>query len=631
MDGSFQKLECTFDPKLVPELLNGEFRFLVPSYQRGYRWGDKEIKDLLEDLWSFVKQPNSSIYFLQPIVVRPIERNSERWWEVLDGQQRLTTMLLVLKRLITRLPQEDQEFFKRKLYRIEYANRPALDFNNPNPELNLDAYHASNAKSVIDNWVKEKLNEGNNTGINRIAEALFHKDSEKKVSFIWYSVQESTTVKDSIGLFNRLNKGKIRLTGSELVKALFVLANKKKDANRNDGTNAVARFSLEWDEIVRKLQDDSFWYLISNNMNAQTRMDVLLTFVTGKGNDEDAYRAFQKAYDDFALKSTACDFEGVVGFDGKKYDDFTAMWDIVTRGFDDLMRWYEDVNAYNYVGWLVRNGWSLKNIKCKWDEANCTDSAIVRNEDHCLKLREAIRDCLKVKLQDGKTEALNKENLAGLLYSDDKNKELIKKILLLFNAENARAMGRRFQFDRYENEGGWDLEHVDSQTENPHQKNEEKIDWIGFVLEVLSWMKDTQARVLELRTMGKKVKEKLEKTGKDEGNEFEAFYKNVVSFFSSADDEEEQTGLSKDGIGNLTLLDASTNRSYKNAPFPYKRYCIITREKDGGFVPECTKNLFLKYYSDSEKNYQQIDLFRWSPKDQGNYYNAICERLADFI
>ena len=131
--------------------------------------------------------------------------------------------------------------------------------------------------------------------------------------------------------------------------------------------------------------------------------------------------------------------------------------------------------------------------------------------------------------------------------------------------------------------------------------------------------------------MGKKIKEKLEKTGKDEGNEFEAFYKNVVSFFSSADDEEEQTGLSKDGIGNLTLLDASTNRSYKNAPFPYKRYCIITREKDGGFVPECTKNLFLKYYSDSEKNYQQIDLFRWSPKDQGNYYNAICERLADFI
>ena len=217
-----EDFENAFQPLLVPELLSGEFRFLVPSFQRGYRWGPKEVEDLLDDLLSFVRSRDGSVYFLQPIVVRPVEKDGERWWEVLDGQQRLTTMLLVLKRFLDRLGDDDRQALSRRLYRISYSDRRKIDFDNPDPALSLDSYHVWVAKDVIKGWVER--NSEYRDALYQITRALFFKDSQdKRVCFIWYPVQAESKQKESIALFNRLNKGQIRLTGSELVKALFVL------------------------------------------------------------------------------------------------------------------------------------------------------------------------------------------------------------------------------------------------------------------------------------------------------------------------------------------------------------------------------------------------------------------------
>ncbi len=92
----------------VSELLNGSYIFNIPSYQRGYRWessekGDsseeiKQVDDLLNDLTSFVSSTSKGNYYLQPLMVKPrLAENGTIEWDVLDGQQRLTTMLLILK------------------------------------------------------------------------------------------------------------------------------------------------------------------------------------------------------------------------------------------------------------------------------------------------------------------------------------------------------------------------------------------------------------------------------------------------------------------------------------------------------------------------------------------------------
>ncbi|MBN3253734.1 DUF1524 domain-containing protein [Pectobacterium brasiliense] len=81
-----------------------------------------------------------------------------------------------------------------------------------------------------------------------------------------------------------------------------------------------------------------------------------------------------------------------------------------------------------------------------------------------------------------------------------------------------------------------------------------------------------------------------------------------------------------DGLGNLALLDSSTNRSYKNALFPIKRARIIDNDKQGIFVPICTKNVFLKYYSQSV-----TELINWSESDAKDYQKAIGQTLKEYL
>jgi len=81
--------------KPVNDLL-GE-KFFIPAYQRGYRWTPRQVTDLLEDILTFQSESDGSkketFYCLQPVVVM---QRQEGDWELIDGQQRLTTLFLVL-------------------------------------------------------------------------------------------------------------------------------------------------------------------------------------------------------------------------------------------------------------------------------------------------------------------------------------------------------------------------------------------------------------------------------------------------------------------------------------------------------------------------------------------------------
>ena len=109
--------------KPIKELLG--MNFYIPDYQRGYRWEKQQVEDLLEDIKSFLERTanklnSSEIYCIQPLVVQlrndknekellndikcaaSIEKVKEylkEQWSVVDGQQRLTTIFLILKYL----------------------------------------------------------------------------------------------------------------------------------------------------------------------------------------------------------------------------------------------------------------------------------------------------------------------------------------------------------------------------------------------------------------------------------------------------------------------------------------------------------------------------------------------------
>ena len=77
---------------------------------------------------------------------------------------------------------------------------------------------------------------------------------------------------------------------------------------------------------------------------------------------------------------------------------------------------------------------------------------------------------------------------------------------------------------------------------------------------------------------------------------------------------------------NLCLLDRGKNRSYKNDSFKEKRKKIIEREKEGTFIPICTKNIFMKYYTTSVK-----DLEVWNETDRTSYIENIQDVISQYL
>ena len=105
---------------LVPinKLLKGKFKFFIPRYQRGYRWTEDQVTDLLNDIYEFQENKSGSneIYCLQPLVVK--SHNDSKALDVIDGQQRLTTIHILLSYLEPGLQDK---------YSIEYETRTKDD------------------------------------------------------------------------------------------------------------------------------------------------------------------------------------------------------------------------------------------------------------------------------------------------------------------------------------------------------------------------------------------------------------------------------------------------------------------------------------------------------------------------
>ena len=149
--------------KSIYELLNNEDgkseSFFIPFYQRGYRWSEQKVEELLEDSWEFAskkKKDEDEFYCLQPIVVKKNKEDISKW-DVIDGQQRLTTVYIILKYL----EKESKEYFYiDNFYTLNYETRPKsaefleeklLQIN----VSNIDFFHMSKTYNTIKEWFKK--------------------------------------------------------------------------------------------------------------------------------------------------------------------------------------------------------------------------------------------------------------------------------------------------------------------------------------------------------------------------------------------------------------------------------------------------------------------------------------------
>ncbi|MCX6244695.1 MAG: DUF262 domain-containing protein [Bacteroidetes bacterium] len=611
-----------FRLKAVAELLDGTHHFYIPSYQRGYRWGTRQVEDLIKDIWDFAKNAEQGdFYCLQPLVVKrkswqDISNKIINGWEVIDGQQRLTSILLLLKYL--KQKSSDVDSLPKFLYSITYQTRFNLDFDNIHKESDIDCFHAALTKEKIEKWFSE-----NQVRKSKIEEVLFYdyqkneNDQEIKmepqVNFIWYVAETENDI-ESIKIFNNLNKGKIRLTNAELIKALFIL--KSKDKREKLNLNELA---YDWNHMENSLHDDKFWYFLANkNYQPATRIDLIFDFLTSKSEKYDSdfsYRKFQNLYDN----------PNDPFWRDKDISNFTDAWGKIKEVFETLLYWFEDGTLYHYIGYLIYFEIPLLEI---FKTCSGKSKTQIVKEIQILIRNKVLNDIDDI------------NDISGLNHTD--NYYQCKKLLLFFNIETCVTQQRnqtenlfklsvgdtltyyKFPFDQcklYD----WDIEHVCSKTDNPLREVKDKIIWLSYIENIVCYDKSW----IKLKEESKDLIKYLIEKKKDEGNKFDPLYKSILYVVQNDSEEKEEKNGIKDTLDNLVLLDSGTNRGYGNALFPTKRQIIIEKDKEGIFIPVCTKNLFLKYYTKDDTDSSQWKN-SWTIDDRKAYMKAIHDTI-DFI
>jgi len=643
--------ENKIELKSVSELIG--MKFFIPSYQRGYRWTEQQVKDLLNDVNEFIQNKNSDFYSLQPLVVKKrwpdkaLEQIKEKAsieeiedyinnceWEVIDGQQRLTTIYIILNYLNTELYDIDyqtREKFGSFLETIKNRDFTFDDINNAFSNFinegngknkffdNIDFYHVLTSHSTIKHWFEVEHRDD-----EKVKNEDFKNHLLKNVKFIWYeSVDE-----DPIKVFTRLNIGKIKLTNSELIKALMLNRSNFKDESSRHIQLRQQEIASEWDNIEYTLQNDEFWlFLHESNYGKPTRIDFIFDliceenpFEVDKSNiGSDDYKTFRYFYEYFHSKDTNTEEELI-----KK------CWNEVKKYFQTFQEWFNDLSLYHYIGYLrcpVKDKEKvirIENLIDNWK--NSKDRFVSFLKD---KIKERLSECNRIDQQyelDGypaKTKCKPLLLLHNIQTVINQNKEYESK------KEYGLPVFYKFPFHLYKKEK-WDVEHIDSNTTNDLEKQKDQKEWLKYsALDyIISKNEDIKNDIIAF------LKNGIDKSFETLSEEIEKCVSSENSWANSEKD--------KNKVWNFVLLDAGTNRGYGNAIFPAKRRCIIGKDQgkkividddlneseikgEITFVPPVTKNVFLKYYNTSVD-----DLRCWNKTDADAYKQNILKTLAEF-
>ena len=579
--------------------------FFVPRYQRGYRWERDDVEKLLDDLWEHCEKSRGNheeMYNLQPLVVK---KDNNRW-ELIDGQQRLTTVFLLLKYW-----QEEGLNDNEPQFTLAYETRPKSGEFLNNPDLNrknenIDFYHMCEAWDCIKKWFEKLEKNERQTRAN----GLF-KGFGRTIQVIWYEAGEE----DAESLFTRLNVGKIPLTDAELVKAQLLTSLAKEGNNRVSEMAAyskevirVSEMAAEWDRIERDLRRDDIWSFLTTTApdSYPTRITLLLDAIADKKSGK------KPAEITATHRVRYHTFETLRVF----LDEPIDFWEDTMNVYGRLIGWFEDRHLYHKIGYLVATGFSL--VELIRDSEGCTKKQFKNKLD--TRITKSI-----AKNRQGEA-GLREKELAELTYTEDA--ELCRRVLLLMNVETIRKQAdssERYPFWQHREDKGnikrrWTLEHIHAQHSDGLDKKDRKIDWLTQHIETLQQMpseKDGKRRDALVHLANKFLE------SSDQEN-FEDIHRRIIEYFTSQDSSDDAWLHS---ISNLALLPHGDNAKLKNYVFATKRRLIIEIDKSGAFIPICTRRVFLKYYT--EENPEQMDY--WAEKDREGYLDSMQKTLEPYL
>ena len=610
-------------------------QFFIPDYQRGYRWKESQVQQLLNDILEFEYERGNEnkFYCLQPLVVMQDPNNG---WIVIDGQQRLTTLFIILTCIEKMLYKE-----KAILYSIKYQNKPQmhdwldlLGVVGSEIEINeddIDAYHITNAYTTVKKWLEDKDD-------LRAIGAEIREKIRLYTRFIWYEVKGNVAPEI---IFTNINMGKIKLTNAELIKALLLKKDNYIGESEEDIKTSQIKMSTAWDLMEATLQREDLWRFMTGSGKfsvSDTHMELIFRIMAREiikkrvekhpefyvENEEQ----LNKETYTFIIFSRELDYLKKEKIEAKKdkykYSNLlNDFWSEIESFFNMFLDWYDDREWYHLIGVLLAND---QNQDEEYFMKLCDLYRSHTKTEFVSELKKQIIS--ELQFQDSENEEfvftieVLREYLNSLQYSGKKaEKDRIRNILLLFNVismqQNVDSYPR-FPFDAFQRQK-WDIEHIHSLTTDRAQNKKEREEWLK---EAKPYIDSAVGMPLKLRDAVNSI---YSQSAYDDSvaAQYDEMYNMVVAFFAGEKTAEE-TPINE--ISNLTLLDQKTNRGYGNAIFPVKRKKILEKSGVDNFIPLCTKNVFLKYYS---KTVSQMYL--WDKNDRRDYFDTMLQTLFNYL
>ncbi|EMG98997.1 DUF262 domain-containing protein [Helicobacter pylori] len=250
------------------DILEKELYYQIPIYQRPYQWTEENCEKLLDDLFFNYEDDRESDYFCGSLVLILINEDSKkaRTYDIVDGQQRLSTFILLAKVLAAlyseRLTEESKDYLQESLI-TKYGKKDRLNFSAVGFNSKKDFQYAltsfndvpisNNKNNYLKNAIclKNYLRKKEIEDINDFIEWLYFK-----VVFITITCPDADK---ALRIFNVLNARGLALNATDIFKGELL-----KHAKEHEREEFVSR----WNDLHQKCSDNDLtietlfsWYL----------------------------------------------------------------------------------------------------------------------------------------------------------------------------------------------------------------------------------------------------------------------------------------------------------------------------------------------------------------------------------
>ena len=570
--------------EVFSEKLQGKNGYIIPDYQRGYKWTSENVLQLLEDISTFNQADSEQFYCLQNITLSLSEDRT--FFRVIDGQQRLTSLFILLSylgfsalvkgKLLYDIRTETAHFLEEDI-----CNRRCWDAAYKHSPVHQDEYYILKAAQTIQDWFeKDRTKDEIQSRIDSFVPKLLHHTK--------LIVNEVTG--NEYQTFSNLNGVKVPLDASDLIRAMLITYSVKEDKAGVDLDPYRARMGSEIDSMDKAWGRDSvksfFTQFLPNDISRNAKN---LRFDLSEHPINLLYLLFllvQKSEKDVSLPA----FEDYLK---SEKDTFKSIKDF----HNDLMDWFNTTSLYHYVGYLFFNfknvtvsGFgpvNFKNVYAAW-ETSSSKSVFLKN------IKALIASCLLKDSEENedriKLGVSAKEHLINSIkFNVDTNwyvSALLPNVLILNDiilAERSKSLERiPATYLRVNNE---DREHIGCQTPNNDDINN-KERWLSDIAELEKFeVPEDQKKsfLVNIQNLKNKILN---------ADEITVDIKNdIVSSLT-------QFGLNS--IGNIVMLNESVNRGYGNGSFAEKRRAILNNyfnEKAEGKRALASKNKYIRPYT----------------------------------